>query len=269
MKKWIKIALVLLVSILVFVVLFFANEYQEKTILENPEINIIVKGENAFLTKRELYERLARSSKKFVFRGQKDEDLKIKEVETFIKNMTEVLDAKVYKNLGGTWNIDVEIRRPIARIFNKYGQSFYLDEIGHTILPSYLYTARVVVVTGNIIDKKSKMNVQKLNANPKYVSNYQLDDIYRLSRYIINDKFFNFQIGQIHYEKSGKYILIPRVGEQKIIFGSANSDEEVKLKFRKLANFYKEGLPYEGWNLYDVIDLSFENQVVCSRLEAR
>jgi len=26
-------------------------------------------------------------------------------------------------------------------------------------------------------------------------------------------------------------------------------------------------LPYEGWNAYDCIDLSFENQVVCSKTE--
>jgi cell division protein FtsQ len=266
MKKWIKILIVVLITSLVTIVLYFANEYQNKSVLQNPEINIIVKGENAFLTKKELYQRLYR--KGLIYQGQRVENLQINRIERFIKNMTEVLDARVYRGLGTAWNVDVEIRRPIARIFNKYGQSFYLDELGHTIAPSYLYTARVVVVTGDIRDKKSGMTVDKLNASPNYISNYALDDIYRLTHYIVNNKFFNYQIGQIHMEKSGKYILIPRVGGQKIIFGSAYSNEEVKVKFRKLADFYKEGLPYEGWNAYDCIDLSFENQVVCSKTEA-
>ena len=265
MKKWMKISIVVLVATLVSTIVYFANEYQNKSLLNNPEIDIIVKGENAFLTKKELYQRLVR--KGLIFSGQKVEGLQINRIEKFIKNMTEVLDARVYKGLGKTWNIDVEIRRPIARIFNKYGQSFYLDELGHTISPSYLYTARVVVVTGDIRDKKSSMTVEKLNSNSKYSLNYALDDIFRLSHYIVNNKFFNYQIGQIHLEKTGKYVLIPRVGGQKIIFGSAYSNEEVKVKFRKLADFYKEGLPYEGWNAYDCIDLSFENQVVCSKTE--
>lgn len=265
MKKWMKISIIVLVSALVVTILFFANEYQNKSLLQNPEINILVKGENAFLTEKELLQRLTR--KGLIYSGQKVEDLQIKKVEHFIEEMTEVLEAHVYRSLGKSWNIDVEIRRPIARIFNKHGQSFYLDELGHTISPSYLYTARVVVVTGDIRDKKSSMTVSKLNSNPKYIPNYELDDIFRISHYIVNNNFFNHQIGQIHLERPGKYILIPRVGGQKIIFGSAYSNEEVKVKFRKLADFYKEGLPYEGWNAYDCINLSFENQVVCSKTE--
>lgn len=265
MKKWMKISIAILVVTLVSAILYFANEYQNKSLLQNPEINILVKGENAFLTKKELFQRLTR--KGLIYSGQKVEDLEINKIECFIEKMTEVLEARVYRGLGKSWNIDVEIRRPIARIFNKSGQSFYLDELGHTISPSYLYTARVVVVTGDIIDIKSAMTVSKLNANPKYIPNYELDDIFRLSHYIVNNNFFNHQIGQIHLERPGKYILIPRVGGQKIIFGSAYSDEEVKLKFRKLADFYKEGLPYEGWNAYNCINLSFENQVVCSKTE--
>jgi len=265
MKKWMKISIVVLLSVLVTTILYFANQYQNNSVVKNPEINILVKGENAFLTKKELFNRLYR--KGLIFNGQKVEDLQINKIEQYIKNMTEVLNVYVYRGIGTNWNIDVEIRRPIARIFNKYGQSFYLDELGHTISPSYLYTARVVVVTGNIRDKMSFMTVDKLESNSLYKSNYCLDDIFRISHYVINNKFFNFQIGQIHLEKSGKYVLIPRVGGQKIIFGSANSNEEVKVKFRKLAHFYKEGIPYEGWNQYDCIDLSFENQVVCSKNE--
>ena len=103
--------------------------------------------------------------------------------------------------------------------------------------------------------------------NKNLITKYSLDDIYRISRYVCNDPFFSLQIGQIHKEKNGDFVLVPRVGEQKIIFGSALSNEEVKVKFRKLADFYKEGLPYEGWNAYDCINLSFENQVVCSKTE--
>jgi cell division protein FtsQ len=263
MKKWLQILIAVLLSTLVVVILYFANIQNDDEYVAYPEINIIVNGENAFLTKKELYKRL--HQKNLVYKGQKVNSLNITKIERYIQNMTEVLDVKVFKNIGESWNIEVEIRRPIARIFNKYGQSFYLDELGHVINTSFLYTARVVVVNGDIRDKNLHMTVDKLLSKSEYSLSYCLDDIYRISHYISNHSFFKYQIVQIYREVSGKYVLIPRVGKQKIIFGTANSDLEVKTKFRKLANFYKDGIPYEGWNTYDVFDLSFDNQVVCSK----
>jgi cell division protein FtsQ len=265
MKTWVKIAIGTVAVSIITVILFFASASDNEMNVVTPDISIIVNGENAFLTKQELQNRLVKDH--LIFNGQKVNQLQVNKIEEFIKNMTEVLDVKVYKNLGGTWNIEVEIRRPIARIFNNYGESFYLDELGHIIATSFLYTARVVVVTGNIRDNNLKMTVDKLNSKPQYAASYCLDDIYRITRYLANHPLFKYQIVQIDRERSGNYVLIPRVGKQKIIFGTANSDEEVKSKFRKLANFYSDGIPYEGWNVYDVIDLSFGNQVVCSKNE--
>ena len=91
--------------------------------------------------------------------------IKIKEIEQDIKKMSEVRNVSVYKSIGGNWNIDVELRKPIARVFNKYGETFYLDDLGHTMSTSYLYTARVVVVTGDIPDKKGKYSTKKIINN--------------------------------------------------------------------------------------------------------
>jgi cell division protein FtsQ len=74
-------------------------------------------------------------------------------------------------------------------------------------------------------------------------------------------------IGQIHLKKNGDFLLIPLVGDQKIIFGSAHSDEEVREKFKKLDIFYKEAIPYEGWNKYDEISLKYENQIVGKKVD--
>jgi cell division protein FtsQ len=57
------------------------------------------------------------------------------------------------------------------------------------------------------------------------------------------------------------------VGGQKIIFGSANSDEEVKDKFEKLKLFYKEAIPFEGWNKYEEISLKYKKQIVCKTVD--
>jgi cell division protein FtsQ len=97
------------------------------------------------------------------------------------------------------------------------------------------------------------------------ISIRNLDDIYRISSYVCNDAFLSAQIGQINLEKNGDFVLVPQVGGQKIIFGSARTNEDVAEKFKKLTIFYKEGLPYEGWDKYEVINLKYDKQIVCKK----
>lgn len=263
MKKWLKILFWSAFTISVFVLLSLSKSAQLDAELKIPEILIKVNGENVFLTKDDLLTRLKRSG--LVYPGQKIENLKIAEIEKFIEGMTEVKAVKVYSNLGGAWNIDVTIRKPIARIFNSFGEDFYLDDAGSTMAPSYLYTARVVVVTGFINDRKNTESVKEIINNDTLISIRNLDDIYRISSYVCNDAFLNAQIGQINLEKNGDFVLVPQVGGQKIIFGSARTSEDVEEKFKKLIVFYKEGLPFEGWDKYETINLKYKRQIVCKK----
>lgn len=265
MKKWLKIGFWIAFSLAVIVVLTMSKRAQLKSELLKPEIFVEVNGQNAFLTEDELYDRLKR--KGLIYPAQTFEQLELSKIENYIKTMTEVKEAKVYANLGNTWNIDVKIRKPIARIFNKYGENFYLDELGFLMAPSYLYTARVVVVTGHISDRKNSKSVEEIINNDTLKSIQNLDDIYRISHYVCSDPFLSAQIGQIHLQKNGDFLLIPQVGGQKIVFGTARNDEEVADKFKKLIIFYREGLPFEGWNKYEEINLKYKKQIVCRKKE--
>jgi cell division protein FtsQ len=60
-------------------------------------------------------------------------------------------------------------------------------------------------------------------------------------------------------------VLVPLVGDQKIVFGTANSAEEVKEKFERLKIFYKEAIPYEGWAKYNEISVKYDGQIVCRK----
>lgn len=265
MKGMFKIVGLLALAISVIVILISANNFQSESKIKTPNIVIDVQGEFAFLTEGELFQRIKKQN--LLPESNQVNALDIERIEKFVKNMSEVLDVKVYVNIGGAWNIDVKIRKPIARIFNENGESFYLDELGYKIQPSYLYTARVVVVTGAINDLRDDKCVSQIINNPHLINNYQIDDIYRISYYVCKNPFLLAMIGQIHRQKNGDFVLIPRIGDHKIIFGSAYSNSEVRTKFRKLANFYSDGLPYEGWSTYDCINLKFDNQVVCSKKE--
>lgn len=265
MNKWLKIALLSLGTIVLFSLVLVSYKAQGKIVMDKPEIIVPENGENLFVTADELYQRLI--DDQILFPGQTFSQLDINRIEKHIESMGEIRTVKVYTSIGSSWTIKVELRQPIARIFNKYDESFYLDRDGHTLSPRELHTARVVVVNGEIPDRLNSPTVEELINNDSLKSIRKLDDIYRITNYVCNDPFLLAQVAQIHYDKYGDFVLIPQVGGHTIVFGSALSNKEVSDKFEKLKTFYKYGLPYEGWNKYDKIILKYEGQIVCKKKE--
>lgn len=263
MKKWGSIAGWSLFAVLVIALLVVAGREQGKAPAKSPNISISVADENAFLTEEELRVRLRR--KGLLFDGQTMESLDVTGVEAFIREMHEVESVDVFKRMGGNWDIRIRLRKPLARIFNSRGESFYIDSEGATMDPTRNFQARVMVFSGNIPDRSDTLTVGEIINNDSLKSIRLLDDIYRISNYVCHDPFLRAQISQVHRNRSGDFVLIPQVGEHKIIFGAARSDLEVKEKMDKLKVFYKEGLPYEGWNKYETINLKFRNQIVCKK----
>ena len=264
MKKWVKIVGWSFFGIGVLTLLSMVRNAQDMEIVRKPIIRITVAGEHNLLTQKELYTRLLRSN---LFGDNiKWADLKVVEIEKALLQMPEIKEAHVFTNVGRDWTIDVTLRKPIARIYNLQGESYYLDAEGK-IMPVINNCARVVVVNGHIRDSKNSVSVSEIINNDSLISIRKIDDVYRISNYVCNDPLMQAQIAQIHLLKNGEFVLIPMVGGQKIVFGTANSDEEVKEKFEKLKIFYKEAIPYEGWNKYDEINLNFKDQIVCRKKE--
>ena len=263
MKKWIKITLWSLFAIGLVILAVFIKKTVDNKSLVAAEIIIPSEGDNTFITKIELEEKLKR--KGFILDKQKRSEIEIEEIETYISNISQVKSASVFQNVNGTWKIDVELRKPIARIYNKANENFYLDEDGFTFLTTPTHTARTLVFTGEINDREASESVTEIINNDSLISIRKLDDIYRISRYVCNDPLFHSLIGQIHLQKNGDFLLVPLVGDQQIVFGTAHSESEVQEKFKKLRIFYNEAMPFEGWDTYSEINLKFEDQIVCKK----
>ncbi len=265
MKKWLKITAWILIGIGTITVGVLIQKTIDEKEAPQPEIHILSEGENTFITEDELLLKL--KSEGIIFNEQKISELKIEQTENFIRSISQVKKVEIYQHINGDWKINVELRKPIARIYNTKGENFYLDEDGYIFFTSTTHTARTLIFTGEIKDAKNSKPVQKIINNDSLITIQKLDDIYRISRYVCNDPLFHSQIGQVHLQKNGDFILVPLVGDQKIIFGSAESEEEVEDKFNKLKVFYREALPFEGWEHYSEINLKFKNQIVCKKKE--
>lgn len=263
MNKWIKIALWGIFAIGIISLLTVVRTIQNERTLEKPEIIVEKIGEDPFLTDRELLKKLKLEG--LFFDGMRRDELNLEAIELYVSGISQVKTVKVYSEIGNHWQIKIKLKRPVVRVFNKYGESFYLDEEGGIMSTTPSHTARSIVASGEIFDRIDGESVTDIINNDSLISIRKLDDIYRISNYVCYDPLFRSLIGQIYLEKSGDFILVPLVGDQKIVFGKANSESEVKAKFEKLRTFYHEGMPYVGWETYSEINLKYEGQIVCKR----
>lgn len=262
MKKKLKIAAWIVFVVMIIALVFATQNYQRKSLVAKPTIEISIVDENAFITETELLERLNRAN--LYYPNQKVNELHLSRIEDAIRKMVEVENVHVYKRLGGNWGVKLKVRQPYARVFNQYGESFYIDSKGKTMKPSPNFTARVLVISGNIQDKADTLTVSDIEKDQNLRKIHKLHEMYYLAKVIHDNSFLNAQISQIQRDKWGDFILIPRVGSQRIILGPAPSLQQVIMKLKKLEIFYEEGLPYVGWNKYKTINLKFHNQLVCS-----
>ena len=172
---------------------------------------------------------------------------KVLEAEPFI------LDADVYIGANNQIKVGVVQREPILRVMDKNGLNYYLDANGIKMPLSPHFTAKVIVATGNLPPYEPKFLDRRRNT---------LKDVFLLAKMIIEDEFLNAMIEQAHVSNRGEITLVPKVGNHKITFGKY---EEAKKKLNRLKIFYKEALPYEGWNKYSEISLQYNGQVVCKK----
>ena len=90
-------------------------------------------------------------------------------------------------------------------------------------------------------------------------------DLYKTAQYIKKDTLWDSQIEQIVVDQKNDIELIPRVGNQRIILGDADSLEK---KMKNLLLFYKKAMPQVGWDTYRTINIKYTNQIVCEKRDS-
>lgn len=227
-------------------------------------INISDENGNEFITKNDVLDLLNSRGKQPV--GKHMNDINTAVLEKLVNTNPFVANAEVYSTIDGTVNIDIRQRNPIVRIINNKDEHFYIDEEGNYMPVSSNYTAQVMVINGNISDTYTDRKVKILSAddgNDTVSVKPLMTGLFQLAQFINNDPFWNAQLEQVYVNENSEIELIPRLGNHRIIFGDATA---LEAKFRKLMIFYKQGLNKTGWNDYSVINLKFNNQVVCTKI---
>lgn len=245
-RKEVKVVSALLV---VSLLIAFSERKQGGAVCNEVVVELDNIHENHFLDEADILRLIDRSGQPI--KGVSLTRIDLKAIEEKIMYDKHIRDAELYGDLKGNLIVNVELRRPVARIIQEDAPDAYIAEDGTVMGVSEKYTSRVVLVSGPFVKRLLQAeNLTRLEEGQQLLE---------MIRYIHEDRFWRAQVAQLDIDAKGRITLYPQVTGQKVEFGKP---EHIEQKFEKLMVFYKEILPQRGWTRYDRVNLEYDQQVI-------
>jgi cell division protein FtsQ len=242
----------------------FAAKKQESVKINHVSIDILNPSENEFINEADVKTFFEERNDKLIDNEVKNID--ITSLEKALNSNPAVENADISYDINGDMKISVKQRRPMVRVFNFNGESYYIDSLSKLMPLSFKSTGRVLVANGYIFEpyaRRYNYSVDQIAKNENFKAVSVLDDVYEISKAIYSDSLLTNLIHQIYVTPDRNFILTPIVGQQSILLGP---NEDLNIKLNKLKLFYTEGLnKTDSWNKYSTINLKFKNLVVCTK----
>ena len=169
-------------------------------------------GNNDFLTQKMVNKLLIQSGQEL--QNQPKSVIDLQELEKSVLFNPYIETATVFYTIDGVLKTEVKQRTPIARI-NTANSSYYIDKYGVKIPLSDNYSARVLLITGNINEE----NLQEFTPFVKV---------------ILADDFLKKEIIGIHKTQKNEFVLSVRSGQYKIEFGSLEKTKINSTRFKNI-----------------------------------
>jgi len=235
MNVFFKILKLLLITALLFFLLSFTLKNEHKN---ERKINLIEfdMSRERFVTKEEIITSC--------FNWQDDnqiQNLDVAKIEENIRQIPQINDVNVYLNHDGNIDIKLNERVPILRIYDGKS-SYYLDENCKIMPLSKLFTARKLIVTGDL-------------------KTFTIDEVCKLYSIIESNDFYKNLITQISLKRNN-VMLITRIRNLEINIGDLNF---LETKFNNLMSFYTKIVKFKGWDYYYEVNLKYCDQIICSK----
>ena len=186
--------------------------------------------------------------------GKELQAIKFEEIEQALEKLPYVSNAEIHTDMDGTVNVNVQQREVVLRIINKDGREFYIDTKGHKIPVTLKYVPHVLVANGKISESYTKPL--------ELVETKTVKDLVRIVNQVKGNELWENQIVQIYVNELNDIELIPRVGKEVLVIGSADS---LNYKLKRLEMYYKNILPKVGTEAYAKVNVKYSGQIICER----
>ena len=236
--NWPTIRLLLMLALVIFLYSFTGKRNLNRKVTK---AEVVFVGENQLFVKQQAVNKLLienRQDPKTIATDALD----LNKLEKTIDSHPLIDKSEVSVSVDGVLKAVVKQKTPIARINGK-GASFYIDYKGNKMPLSNNYTARVLLVSGEINDKNK-------------------EDLAKLFRVIYDDVFLKKNIIGMQVMPNGSVLMLNRNYNFKIDFGQLINVEQ---KFKNYKAFFQKVVLDSSIAEYKKIDLRFAEQVVCTK----
>ncbi len=240
----------MLVGVGCITLLAAAMRHKETKLCKGIEITIQGEKNNFFIDKNDVYAIIKNNGGDTILKNTIS-SIDLKKIEKEVKNNDWVKNVELFFDNNNILTVIVEERIPIARIFTTLGNTFYIDSSCKVLPISNKFSARLPIFT-NVMITENKLS---------FADSAFLKDIKTVCVKIIADSFLMAMIEQIDISANQTFEMIPKIGNQLILFGNAIDADS---KLLKLKLFYKNVITKTGWGRYKTINLQYKNQVVAS-----
>ncbi len=236
--NWPTIRLLLMLALVIFLYSFTGKRNLNRKVTK---AEVVFVGENQLFVKQQAVNKL-------LIENRQDpktiaiDALDLNKLEKTIDSHPLIDKSEVSVSVDGVLKAVVKQKTPIARINGK-GASFYIDYKGNKMPLSNNYTARVLLVSGEINDKNK-------------------EDLAKLFRVIYDDVFLKKNIIGMQVMPNGSVLMLNRNYNFKIDFGQLINVEQ---KFKNYKAFFQKVVLDSSIAEYKKIDLRFAEQVVCTK----
>jgi cell division protein FtsQ len=195
--------------------------------------------ENLFVTHETVSKLLIVNQQSVTNKPKEIIDLNV--LENALNSNPMIKEAQVYINVDGQLTAEINQKQPIARVVTN--ASYYVDGDGTFMPLSTNYSARVPLVTG-VVEKNNLHNVAVV------------------ARKVQGDEFLKNNVVEIHQNENRSIDLKFRMDDFTIQLGSLN---QLDKKINNLKAFYQKAMRDSTLNMYSVVNLRFDKQVICTK----
>ena len=225
----------------IFVLLFIISLYAFSSFQSNSKsvssVNIDFIGEKNLYISKSSIDKLLIQNNDYIECLEKD-IIDLNELEERISSHEMIQNAEVYLTVKGGVRVDVEQRKPLARVISN--PSYYLDEYGKKMPLSIEHSARVLLVHGQ-------------------VDQNNLEIIFEMVNTIQNDSFLKLYITDVFIDSENKISMNLRDCDFKVLVGDLN---QLKQKIKNFKAFYQIAKKDNTLKKYKKVNLKFDKQVI-------
>jgi cell division protein FtsQ len=180
-------------------------------------------------------------------------EVKTDEIESSLKENPYVKTAEAYTDIAGSVVVELELRKPLARVMYDDGSGFYLDRDFRKVDLSHTFSANIMLLRG----------LEREPLEPRdTIRSTQLESLREFLDFVDRSEFLRSQISEVVVRDNGELVIYPEVGDVVIEFGPPVNIAD---KFSHMELFYEKVLNHVGWRKYKSISLKYKNQIVAKR----